>query len=369
MLDPTGASSYPRIRRAGSPIAGDRPRLAMGALQRAATGTRRESVPNISVIVPTYNRGEFIVDSVESIRRQTLPPTEIIVVDDGSTDETARLVHEIDDARIRYIHQPNAGVSVARNTGLAHASGEYIAFQDADDLWRPEMLERQMALLGHDPDLACVFTNFVRFDHEDGTVLPDQFTFYHELPTVPVEPGPMPGTFVIQGDAFTALIGFGDPPGFTQVILFRREAVEGLAFDPALRTNQDLPFVLRATMRGKVAYNTAVLADVRRHDGNATVDYRRLAESKLAALLTLEPYIDSEPRRRAYEDRLVRAYVAAASLHCRERRFPAGLGRYREALRIRGSYRRKAKGAIRVAESVVRSAFPMRLPGPRREGR
>jgi glycosyltransferase involved in cell wall biosynthesis len=315
-------------------------------------------VANISVIVPTYNCGEFIVDSVESIRRQTLPPLEIIVVDDGSTDDTARLVQGIDDPRIRYVHQPNAGVSMARNAGLSLATGEYIAFNDADDLWRPEILERQMALLGHDPDLAFVFANFVRFDHDDRTVLPDQFTFYHELPGVPVEAGPSPGTFVIQGDPFAALIGFGDPPGFTQVVLFRRKAVEGLTFDPGLRTNQDLAFVMRATMRGKVGFNTAVLADVRRHGDNATADYGRLAESKLAALLTLEPFVESEPRRRAYEARLARAYVAAASLHCRERRFAKGLRRYRQALGIRGFYGRKAKGAIRVAESIIRSAFP-----------
>jgi glycosyltransferase involved in cell wall biosynthesis len=314
----------------------------------------------ISVIVPTYNSGEFIVDAVESALAQTLEATEIIVVDDGSTDRTRTLIERIRDSRIRYVFQENAGVSVARNKGLSFATGELIAFLDADDLWRPTMLEKQAALLNHDPQIAFAFTNFARFDHPVGTVLPDQFTFYPELPNVPVAEGPLPGTFVIQGDAFTALIGFHDPPGFTQVIMFRRALIGGLAFDPALRLNQDLPFVMRAAMRGTVGFNTEVLADVRRHDANATVSYEKLAETKLAALLTLRADIASEPRRHAYEARLMRAYISAATLMCHDRRLAKGVRYYRSALSIRGSFGRKLKGGIRLAAAIARSVMPGR---------
>jgi glycosyltransferase involved in cell wall biosynthesis len=314
----------------------------------------------ISVIVPTYNSGEFIVEAVESVLAQTLDATEIIVVDDGSTDHTRSLIESIGDSRIRYVYQENAGVSVARNRGLSLATGEFIAFLDADDLWRPTMLAKQAALLNHDPGLGFAFTNFVRFVHPEGTVLPDHFTFYPELFTLPVRDGPMPGTFVIQGDAFRALIGFHDPPGFTQVIMFRRGVLGGLAFDPALRLNEDLSFVMRVSMRGKVAFNTEVLADVRRHGKNATITHEKLAESKLAAFLTLKPHIDSEPRRKAYEARLVKAFISAAKLMCQDRRWAEGFRAYRSALGIPGSYASKLKGGIRLAEAIARSAAPGR---------
>jgi glycosyltransferase involved in cell wall biosynthesis len=363
-LDPGGARFYrassTRIDdlRAGFATPGRRSSPPSG-------GHSHELMASISVIIPTYNSGEFIVDTVESVLAQTLEASEILIVDDGSTDHTRALIEGIGDSRIRYVRQENAGVSVARNTGLSLATGEFIAFLDADDLWRPTMLEKQAALLNHDPGISCAFTNFVRFDHPEGTVLPDQFTFYPELSTLPVRDGPIPGTFVIQGDAFTALIGFYDPPGFTQVIMFRRSSIDGLAFDPTLRLNQDLPFVMRATMRGKVTFNTEVLADVRRHRANATINYEKLAESKLAALLTLRPHIDSESRRIAYEARLTRAFISAANLMCRDRRWAEGLRAYRNALGIPGSYARKLKGGIRLAWAISLSALPGR-PGASR---
>lgn len=311
----------------------------------------------ISVIIPTFNCAEFIRESVQSVQQQTLPPREIIIVDDGSTDDTRQVIQQIDDSRVRYVPQRNAGVSAARNRGLELASGEYIAFLDADDRWRPTMLEKQAALLDHDESLACAFTNFVRFQHPEGTVLPDQFTFYPEIATLPVRSGPLPGTYVVLDDAFSALVGFGEVPGYTQVMMFRKRAIDGLAFDRSLRLCEDMAFVLRATMRGGVAFNMEVLAEVRRHDSNVTIHYTRLGPAKLPALLAIGPYVDSEPRRRAYNDRLVKAYIDTAVAKCRHQEIPAGLRAFRGGLRVPGSYVRKAKGGIRVVQAVARSAL------------
>ena len=90
----------------------------------------------VSVIIPTYNRAAYIVEALESVFAQTYGDCEIIVVDDGSTDDT-KAVLQSHMARIRYIYQENAGVSVARNTGISAATGEWIAFLDSDDQWRP----------------------------------------------------------------------------------------------------------------------------------------------------------------------------------------------------------------------------------------
>jgi glycosyltransferase involved in cell wall biosynthesis len=310
----------------------------------------------ITVIMPTFNCAAFIRESVESIQRQTLPPREIIIVDDGSTDDTRQVIQQIDDPRVQYVAQENAGVSAARNRGLELASSEYITFLDADDRWRPTMLEKQAALLDHDQSLACAFTNFVRFQHPEGTVLPDQFTFYPEIATLPVRSGPLPGTYVILGDAFSALVGFGEIPAFTQVTMYRKRAVESLTFDPSLQL-EDLAFFLRATLKGGVAFNAEVLADVRRHGQNLTLHYTSLGPAKLPALLAVRPYVDSQPRRRAYHDRLVKAYIDTAVTMSRHREITAGLRAFHGALRVPGSNVRKAKGGIRLAQAVARSAL------------
>lgn len=94
-----------------------------------------------SVIIPAYNAALYIKESIGSVLKQTFSDFEIVVVDDGSKDETGEIVKTIKDDRIHYIYQPNGGVSSARNTGISNAKGEYICFLDADDFWKPNHLE------------------------------------------------------------------------------------------------------------------------------------------------------------------------------------------------------------------------------------
>ena len=95
----------------------------------------------VSVIIPTYNRADFLVETLESVFSQTVPPYEVLVVDDGSTDETEAVMGSWSD-RLRYVRQENQGVAVARNFGLRLARGEWVAYLDSDDLWTPEKIER-----------------------------------------------------------------------------------------------------------------------------------------------------------------------------------------------------------------------------------
>ena len=114
----------------------------------------------ISVVIPTYNSGRLVVEAVESALSQTRPPEEVIVVDDGSTDETRQQLSPFLD-RIQYIYQLNQRVAAARNTGLKHATGDVIAFLDADDVWHPSKLERQLAVLERRPDVGLLATQVV----------------------------------------------------------------------------------------------------------------------------------------------------------------------------------------------------------------
>jgi glycosyltransferase involved in cell wall biosynthesis len=112
----------------------------------------------ISVVIPTYNRSALAVEAVQSVLDQSRPPDEVIVVDDGSTDDTADALSPFRD-RIRYLAQDHAGVSSSRNAGIGLAANDWLAFLDSDDLWRPHKLERQCAELGRSPETAICYTD------------------------------------------------------------------------------------------------------------------------------------------------------------------------------------------------------------------
>src|SRR5687767_13189801 len=105
-----------------------------------------ESTPLVSVIIPTYNRASVVCRAIDSVLGQTYGNIEVIVVDDGSTDETLERLHSYGD-RIRVLTQANAGPSVARNRGIAVATGGIVAFLDSDDYWLPTKVARQVVLL------------------------------------------------------------------------------------------------------------------------------------------------------------------------------------------------------------------------------
>lgn len=114
----------------------------------------------ISVVIPAYNSAPYIARAIESVLTQTSPAEEIIVVDDGSSDNTADVVHSY-ESRIIYIRQGNAGVSVARNTGIETATSDWVAFLDADDEWVPDKLKLQREHLARNPHLVWTMSNYI----------------------------------------------------------------------------------------------------------------------------------------------------------------------------------------------------------------
>jgi glycosyltransferase involved in cell wall biosynthesis len=117
----------------------------------------------VSVIIPVYNSAQCISRAIDSVLAQTVTDYEIIIVDDGSTDNTTDVIRQY-GSKVNYIHQDNAGVSVARNVGIAAAKGQWIAFLDADDEWLPSKLEMQMELLTRNPDLRWCGSNRYQSD-------------------------------------------------------------------------------------------------------------------------------------------------------------------------------------------------------------
>jgi glycosyltransferase involved in cell wall biosynthesis len=121
-------------------------------------------MPQVSVIIPAYNAMTYLPETVESVLKQTFTNFEVLIIDDGSSDNIVEWVSGLSDPRVKLISQENQGVSVARNTGIARAQGEYVAFLDADDLWQPTKLEKQVHYLEGNPAVSLVHTWMVLVD-------------------------------------------------------------------------------------------------------------------------------------------------------------------------------------------------------------
>jgi glycosyltransferase involved in cell wall biosynthesis len=113
----------------------------------------------VSVIIPTYNRAHSVVDAIASVLDQRYGDLELIVVDDGSTDDTASRVGAISDRRLRYVRGRHGGVSAARNLGAQCATGELLAFLDSDDLWQRDKLTHEVGFLASHPEVDVVFSD------------------------------------------------------------------------------------------------------------------------------------------------------------------------------------------------------------------
>jgi glycosyltransferase involved in cell wall biosynthesis len=308
---------------------------------------------SISVIVPTYNCGRFIAEAIDSILRQTVEPEQIIVVDDGSTDDTEQVVRRYADPRIEYIKQPNAGIASARNTGLKATRCEFVTFLDADDRWRPQFIERMHAFLAEDATIVCAFSNFIRFEHTIGKVLGDQFRLYPE-------PLRKAGGRLPREQAFSTLVACGEIPAYLQVMMFRRALISGIRFDESLRIAEDSNFALKAFLQGDVMFTDEVLAEVRRHENNVTRDYHEIVVHTLASLKALAPHVTRADDIAAYHGRLVRAHCSAAIYQTRSGRVGAGLRSYWDGLRVPGSSLRKIKAAARMVLVLPRGLVASR---------
>jgi glycosyltransferase involved in cell wall biosynthesis len=161
-----------------------------------------EEQPLVSVIIPVYNGGRYLRAALESVFAQTYRPFEVIVVDDGSVDDSGVIAQSFPE--VRYMHQANQGVAAARNNGIDAARGEFLAFLDQDDLWIPEKLKLQISYLLSHPDLGYTLTH-QQFFLDPGATLPAWFR--KELLSL-VHTGWVLGTLVVRRTAFEQVGNF-----------------------------------------------------------------------------------------------------------------------------------------------------------------
>lgn len=160
-----------------------------------------EKAPLVSVIIPVHNCERYLAEAIESVLVQTYRSTEIIVVDDGSTDGSADVAKRF--AVSRYCYQPNAGTGAARNRGIELSSGSFLAFLDADDLWVEDKLSRQMAVFDADTGVEAVFGHVKQFYSPGlGEGIKQQIRYHAEI-----MPGYLPTAMLIRRDTFVR-VGF-----------------------------------------------------------------------------------------------------------------------------------------------------------------
>src|SRR5690606_20852115 len=214
--------------------------------------------------------GRFIGAALEGVLAQTLRPAEVIVVDDGSTDDTETVVGryiaqnldgEADDGRVRieYIKQANAGVCAARNRGVAASAGEYIAFADADDIWHPTKLEKQIAKFAEDAAVGMVHCGMREFDSDTGE-------------TIGVNIDGMEGDVADELLLWERSVIIG--PGGT-IVVTRKAFDDAGGFDTEMKVGEDWDFCYRVARENKVGFVAEALVDYRSH---AAAAHRNVAE-------------------------------------------------------------------------------------------
>lgn len=209
----------------------------------------------ISVVIPTYNRAELLLRSIKSIQDQTYMNWELIVVDDGSTDGTEQIISNLDDSRIRYMrNEENIGAAASRNRGVSLAKNDYIAFQDSDDVWRCDKLQRQMEYLCENKEFDMVYCSFLKH-YNDGreTVVPNK--------QVGAREGNMHTTLLINN-----VIG-------TPTILMKKDAfLECGGFDTELRAIEDWDLAVRVSESSQIGFLPEILVDVYETQGSISYD-------------------------------------------------------------------------------------------------
>lgn len=212
----------------------------------------------VSVVIPTYNREHMIVDALESVRRQSYRPLHIVVVDDGSNDNTQKVVEAWSeknrdlDIESRYVFQENSGGNVARNNGIKNSTGKLIAFLDSDDLWHPEKVAKQIEIFENKPKTGAVYCGLQHVDLETSSLISKPNRSY---PT---------------GDLLDQIL-VSDVTAPTSTYMVRKSVFDQVGmFDEDLQARQDWDMWIRIAAEFEIGCVPQVLVDFREHSGPRT---------------------------------------------------------------------------------------------------
>jgi glycosyltransferase involved in cell wall biosynthesis len=270
--------------------------------------------PLVSVVIPTYNCAGFIGGAIQSVLDQTRDDFEIIVIDDGSTDDTVEVVGQFAE-RIRYLRQANRGVAAARNYGIRSAGGRIIGFLDADDRWKPDKLERQAPVLLSADDIDVVFSRHENLGRETAGYNQYDCPDLTKLLTV-ISLGPwayrIEDTQLFQKILRYYLL-------LTSTVLIKKSCIERVGgFDETLGIAEDTQLWLRLAKRGKIAFVDLPLVEKRLRGESLTGDQAKFIRQITVMFQQLEQWLPDLNRdeRAAVKDALDYWYAKAYRLFC-----------------------------------------------------
>lgn len=288
--------------------------------------------PTVTVIVPSYNHGAFLQATLDSIHAQTWPQLEVIVVDDGSTDDTLNILEPWRERGVRVVRQDHQGASAARNRGIELASGEFIAFLDSDDLWpRTDMIEAALALFAADPEIGWTFGDAQAFEQTGGVMSFIDAPYllaggYYATPITTAERRSVTPGDLCNNDRFFIPTG---------TLLIRKRCFDEVGgFDAGLKMFEDTDMWMRL-LRYPLAFFPSVLLLRRVHGHN--ISHRRWAH--LEDLQTLFERYDLAAHGVSFDFHAARAHYGTGREAWRQRDFSKAAQAFGDSLRHRWAWK------------------------------
>jgi glycosyltransferase involved in cell wall biosynthesis len=247
----------------------------------------------VSIVIPAYNSAATLAETLDACRAQSYEPIEIIVVDDGSTDETVMIAERYG---VRLVRQSNQGPAIARNAGITAAQGDFIQFCDSDDLLHPEKIARSMDVLSQNPDAALVYSRVQQVGADGKTPL--------DLPIYP------PLDYLETRELFCKILKHVGSPIQTSSILVRKAALQQVGCyraDPQQRCAEDWDLLLRLASEYEIIGIPEILVAYRHRDNALTRDKLKMAEGRLQTALYARDY---PARQKCFDDSRYNAYLA-----------------------------------------------------------
>lgn len=242
------------------------------------TSTRPTAHPLVSIIIPSYNYGHFLAEAIESVLQQAYPAKEIIVVDDGSTDNTAAVAARYPEAR--YVYQQNQGLSAARNTGIGQSQGTYLVFLDADDWLLPGALATNVEQLQLHPQAAFVAGAYTKvYENGQASEVKDA---------------------VIPAQPYNELLSRGNFIAMIAAVMFTSWALQQFAYDTSLTNCEDYDLYLAITRHYPIVQHNKQLAAYRIHTAAMSAIALPMLKGALKVLHRQRPHLRSPAEIEAY---------------------------------------------------------------------
>ncbi len=231
----------------------------------------------VSVIIPCFNHAQYLPAAIESVHKQTHKNIEIIVIDDGSTDDTKSVC--LPWPKVKYVYQPNQGLSASRNKGIQHSVGEFLVFLDADDILYPSAITTNLQLINQDQELA-----FVSGSHDkrylDSNIIEDK-------------------TRVITGDYYCNLLE-GNYIAMIAAVMFRRFAFDAIRYGTSLKACEDYDVYLKIARKHKVYHHNDKIACYHIYQSNMSANIPLMLKSALTVLKRQRKHLNSEKEISSY---------------------------------------------------------------------